>query len=334
MGQFYAPGSAGAVEIFRSRSVVGFRHAYRDRRPPAGAWAPRSGSRVDQSPHLRRNRCAASGYTGDVATTGRADRFRTGGLTRATMASCRNARGLSGGFTARFTPTGFSCSRDYLRAHRDRYDEVLISDVRDVAFQAHPFTDIAQSRGPLLSRRRQPHDRQRADQHGLARLFLPGERCRTSSSPAASAAAVSVLGGMTAMTAYLDRMNADLAAVPMKVRRKIGADTAFHNRMGHLTKEIPVESWSRTTCTSQQWGSSRLRPTASARMAQSAPRDGTLPAILHQYDRLPEIKAPVEAALATKVANRLSCRRSRRFLGMAKNHAPKRLSVSGGRRML
>src|SRR5262245_59320408 len=30
----------------------------------------------------------------------------------------------------------------YLREHASRYDEVLISDVRDVAFQAHPFIGL------------------------------------------------------------------------------------------------------------------------------------------------------------------------------------------------
>ena len=73
-----------------------------------------------------------------------------------------------------------------------------------------------------------------------ARLFLPESDVERLKPCRISCCGV-VLGGMAAMSTYLDRMNADLAAVPMKVRRKIGADTAFHNRMGHLTKDIPVE---------------------------------------------------------------------------------------------
>ena len=96
------------------------------------------------------------------------------------------------------------------------------------------------------------------------------------------------------MTAYLDRMNADLAAVPMKVRRKIGADTAFHNHMGHLTKDFPVEMVENNVHVATMG----IEPASTYRIgADGAVRtaSGTLPAILHQYDRLPEIKSPVEA---------------------------------------
>jgi hypothetical protein len=99
---------------------------------------------------------------------------------------------------------------------------------------------------------------------------------------------------MAAMTAYLDRMNADLAAVPMKVRRKIGADTAFHNRMGHLTKDVPVVMVENNVHVATMG----IEPASAYRAGADGvvrTAGGALPAILHQYDRLPEIRGPVEA---------------------------------------
>ena len=94
------------------------------------------GFRVDQV-RIFVESLRASGYTGDVAMLV--------GLTDFELAAYLRRYGVSPKrtwFIRRFHGPihayRFQLFADYLRAHRDRYDEVLISDVRDVAFQAHP----------------------------------------------------------------------------------------------------------------------------------------------------------------------------------------------------
>jgi hypothetical protein len=187
----------------------------------------------------------------------------------------------------------FQLFANYLHKHRQRYDEVLISDVRDVAFQAHPFDGITSTavhyflEGDMRTIGNEPTNMV------YVRLFLPEHDVERLKPHRISCCGV-VLGGMMEMTAYLARMNADLAAVPLKVRRKIGADTAFHNRIGHLTKDVPVIMVENNVHVATMG----IEPVSAYRIdSDNAIRtvDGALPAILHQYDRIPEIKAPVEA---------------------------------------
>ena len=132
-----------------------------------------------------------------------------------------------------------SAVRDCPQRGRSRYDEVLISDVRDVAFQAHPFDGIASPACHFFLEGDNRTIGNEPTNMVYVRTFLPPEDVERLKPYRISCCGV-VLGGMAAMTAYLARMNADLAAVPLGVRRKIGADTAFHNRIAHLTQDMPV----------------------------------------------------------------------------------------------
>lgn len=249
------------------------------------------GFRVDQV-RIFVESLRASGYTGDVAMLI--------GVTDFALASYLRRHGVTPNriwFIRRFHGPihayRFQLFADHLRAYRDRYDEVLISDVRDVAFQAHPFTDIS---SPAVHYFLEGDNRTIGNEPTnmvYARLFLPEtdvERLK----PCRISCCGVVLGGMTAMSGYLDCMTADLAAVPMNVRRKIGADTAFHNRIGHLTGMVPVEMVENNvhvaTMGIEPASTYRIGPDHVIRTHEDA-----VPAILHQYDRIPELKAAVEA---------------------------------------
>ena len=106
-----------------------------------------------------------------------------------------------------------------------------------------------------------------------------------------------LLGGTHAIAAYLERMTARLRAVPLPVRRKIGADTAFHNLIAHVTHEVPAVIVENNVLVATMGiePASRYLIGADGRIRT---RDGHLPAILHQYDRIDEIRAPVEARFA------------------------------------
>lgn len=187
----------------------------------------------------------------------------------------------------------FQLFANLLASVASRYDQVLLSDVRDVVFQADPFAGLAGDTCQFFLEGDRRTIGNEPTNMVYMRSFLPPDQVRALEPFRISCCGI-VLGSMKAMTAYLARMAADLAAVPLKVRRKIGADTAFHNRMSHLSKEIPVELVENNVhvATMGIEPASTYRADSNGTIRVAA--DGHLPAILHQYDRLPEIKAPVE----------------------------------------
>jgi hypothetical protein len=180
-----------------------------------------------------------------------------------------------------------------LRRHAGRYDQVLVSDVRDVLFQKHPFADVASAAcrfyleaGPWTIGS-EPTNRR------WANVFLtPAEAERIG--PCRITCCGVVLGGAPAMTDYLARLAAYLQALPIRLRREGGADTVFHNKIAHLTREVAAEivendvhvaTMGLTPPSAYVAGTDGLIRTA----------DGRAPAILHQYDRIPALKRAVEA---------------------------------------
>src|SRR5262249_12630084 len=107
-----------------------------------------------------------------------------------------------------------------------------------------------------------------------------------------------LLGGTQAIVAYLERMTARLRAVPLPIRRKIGADTAFHNLIAHVTREVPAVIVENNVLVATMGiePATRYLGGADGRMR---PRDGPRPATLNQYARLEEIRARVGARFAS-----------------------------------
>jgi hypothetical protein len=185
-----------------------------------------------------------------------------------------------------------------VRAARVRYDYVLTSDVRDVVFQRHPFEGIATPEcrfyleGAPWTFATEPVNRR------WAKLFLSPADFERISACRISCCGV-VLGGIGPMTAYLERMAADLHALPLRLRREGGADTIFHNRIAHLKHEVDlivvennfhVATMGIEPASTYAIGSDQLIQLA----------DGRAPAICHQYDRVPHILKAVKARLADK----------------------------------
>ena len=237
----------------------------------------------------------ASGYRGDVVILV--------GLRDFALARYLKSRGVTAKrtwFIRRFHGPihayRFELFASVLRASAGKYDRVLVSDVRDVVFQAHPFAGITSEACHFFLEGDNRTIGNEPTNMVYMRSFLPPAEVEQIAPSRISCCGV-VLGGGAAMTAYLTRMAAELAAVPLKVRRKIGADTAFHNRMAHLpartSTPIPVvlveNNVHVATMGIEPASSYRSEPGGTIRTLE-----GHLPAILHQYDRLPEIKTPVE----------------------------------------
>jgi hypothetical protein len=174
-----------------------------------------------------------------------------------------------------------------------RYDQVLVSDVKDVLFQGHPFAGV---NGPGCrfyleaapwTFATEPTNRR------WAKLFLTPEEFSAISACRISCCGV-VLGDAENVAQYLTRLAGYLQALPRELRLAGGADTAIHNRMAHLTHEVPgtiVENDLHVATMGISPPGTYLAGTDG--LIRTA--DGRLPAILHQYDRVPDI-APIVAA--------------------------------------
>ena len=174
-----------------------------------------------------------------------------------------------------------------------RYDQVVVSDVKDVLFQRHPFADV---RGPgcrfYLEAAPWTIATEPTNQR-WAKLFLSTEEFAAISPCRVSCCGV-VLGDAASVAQYLARLAGYLQALPPELRREGGADTIFHNKMVHLTREVPgtiVENDEHVATV----GISPPGTYVAGADGLIRTADGHLPAILHQYDRLPDVARFVAA---------------------------------------
>lgn len=189
---------------------------------------------------------------------------------------------------------------DFLDKHGDKYDQVLTSDVRDVAFQANPFDGVAGD-GCQFYLEAAPHTIG-SDRHnsGFARTFLTPEQTAALGPKRITCCGV-VLGGSRQMRAYLTRIRALMAAIPARKRYKIGADTAFHGLLAYLQPapdSVVVENNLHVaTMGLEPHEHYTLEPGPKVVYRPS----GTAPPILHQYDRYPDIAAAFEQRFEASV---------------------------------
>jgi hypothetical protein len=186
----------------------------------------------------------------------------------------------------------------YLRARLSRYDQVMMSDVRDVVFQRNPFDGIASPKCHfyLESAARTIGD-DPTNSRWVRGCFSATEAeqlasCRISCSGI-------TIGGTAAIIAYLEQMAARIRGMPWRIYRQIGHgyDQAIHNYLVHLDSAIDgivVEN-------NQHIATMALEPRAVYRLDRASliygPDDRLLP-ICHQYDRFPDLKKAVEAHFA------------------------------------
>jgi hypothetical protein len=188
---------------------------------------------------------------------------------------------------------------DYLRAQASRYDQVMMSDVRDVVFQRNPFDGVANPKCHFYL-------------EGAARTIgedATNSRWVRGCFSAADAERLAVrriscsgitIGGTAAITAYLERMATRIRTMPLRIYRRIGHgyDQAIHNYLVHLDSAIDgivVEN-------NQHIATMALEPRAFYRLDQKSliygPDDHLFP-ICHQYDRFPDLLKAVEARFSS-----------------------------------
>jgi hypothetical protein len=97
-----------------------------------------------------------------------------------------------------------------------------------------------------------------------------------------------ILGGAPEMRDYLRALSTRLRAVPWPTRRRIGADSAMHNLIAHVTHDVPgrlIENNGRVATMG-------LEPPGTYHIDEAgriACADGHVPPICHQYDRSPDL---------------------------------------------
>ncbi len=239
----------------------------------------------------------ASGYAGDVMMLIRWPGLRVGRYLK--------SRGVdvirvfqTRSFTRSVHARRYAIYLDYLRARRDRYDHVMMSDTRDVVFQGNPFDGI---NGPkchfFLESAARTIGQDPTNSRWVRGCFTAAEaealaRCRISCSGI-------TIGGTAAIMAYLEHMVARVRAMPMRIYREIGHgyDQAIHNFLVHLDPAIDgiVEENNGHIATMA------LEPREFYRLDQDARihgPDGRLFPICHQYDRFPDLLQAVSARYA------------------------------------
>jgi hypothetical protein len=183
---------------------------------------------------------------------------------------------------------------NYLRKRLSRYDQVMMSDVRDVLFQKNPFDGITSPQCHFYLEAA-PHTigEDPTNSRWVRGCFTEAEAdklagCRISCSGI-------TIGGTDAIVAYLEKMVAKVRAMPWRIYRRIGHgyDQAIHNYLVHLDPAINgivVEN-------NRHIATMALEPRAAYRLDHDGRihgTDGRLFPICHQYDRFPDLLKEME----------------------------------------
>jgi hypothetical protein len=168
-----------------------------------------------------------------------------------------------------------------------------MTDVRDVVFQRHPFEGISDNSCYFFLENADWTIGREPTNMRWMQTFLTPRQTERLLDKRISCCGVS-LGDVQSIIEYLDRMAMHLRSVPMRIKRRHGADTAFHNLIVHFALDVD----SVITENDQHVATMGLESPSIYLLGVDGrvrTRNGDLPAILHQYDRLPEIGQAVEA---------------------------------------
>jgi hypothetical protein len=189
---------------------------------------------------------------------------------------------------------------DYLRKRLGRYDQVMMSDTRDVVFQANPFDGITSPKCHFyLESAARTIGEDPTNSRWVKGCFSAAEAQALASHRICCSGIT--IGGTAAIAAYLEKMAARVHDTPFRVYRQIGHgyDQAIHNYLVHLDPTIDgvvVEN-------NGHIATMALEPRAFYSLDSEArihAPDGRLFPICHQYDRFADIRAAVEAKFSKR----------------------------------
>lgn len=195
-----------------------------------------------------------------------------------------------------------ACSRyffylAYLHAHAARYDRVLLTDVRDVVFQADPFS--WESGAPLqffLEHRGTTIGGHPGNALWMRNAY--GEAALAQLARQRVSCSGVTFGSTEGMLRYLAAMTDQIAAATPRISGFDGYDQAVHNHLIH-TNAFPdaelLENGRGPVLTMHGVPTAEFRLAPDGRLLDDA---GRLVPVLHQYDRHPPLRERLHAALA------------------------------------
>ena len=185
--------------------------------------------------------------------------------------------------------------KEYLRAHAADYDQVMLADTRDVVFQKNPFEGMDEPNCHFFLEAAPRTIGEDETNWRWVSHTVSAADAQTLSTRRISCSGITI-GGTQAVIAYLERLTALVSAMPYRIYREIGHgyDQALHNYLVHLAPDIDgivVEN-------NGHIATMAIEPRTRYEIDDKAVirlNDGHLPAICHQYDRFPDLRATVEA---------------------------------------
>ena len=179
---------------------------------------------------------------------------------------------------------------DYLTGVGADADYVMVSDVRDVLFQRDPFAGVVDDLEVFLEAdhvtlRSEPFNRRWIRQ-------LYGRRTLSKLAGFTASCSGVTLGTRAGMCRYLRIMVSELA----RHRRPLGShDQGAHNYLLRTNRFAPVQIKSNELSRVITLGLQRRVSVNTDGLIIN--RDGTLPAVVHQYDRYPDLAARLRGAV-------------------------------------
>ncbi|EFL52937.1 conserved hypothetical protein [Solidesulfovibrio fructosivorans JJ]] len=195
----------------------------------------------------------------------------------------------------RYTVTGgrFFVFREFLLGQKDRLERLMLTDVRDVAFQRDPFTGLSET-GAHCFLEREDHCLGSETFNADAMRRAYGEDALRELADRPISCVGVTAGDRDSMLAYLDALTDELAAMAEDF---FGSDQAAHNRIVHAAGAAFVRLHGSDTPHVLHMG---LVPPGDvpldARRAVCNSK-GDVVAVLHQYDRHPEVAARLRESL-------------------------------------
>jgi hypothetical protein len=175
----------------------------------------------------------------------------------------------------------------YAAAHFQRYRWIMTSDLRDVLIQSDPAAELDDGRVQFFLENGRHTISENPYAARWMHLFIPRQlhaeygRCR----PACCGV---ILGGGSEMAVYLTALARRIGSISLRHRFRVGADTALHNLIAHITRDVPgvlVEN-------NRRVATMGLEPDGTYHIDTAgliACVDGHVPSICHQYDRMPDL---------------------------------------------
>lgn len=177
---------------------------------------------------------------------------------------------------------------NFIQRHQHRYDQVLLTDVRDVFFQANPFVPPESEQLILaLESNRECLRSQTTNARWLDYAY--GRSAWDAFGDSRISCAGTILGPTSAILAYLDTMSSEIARLTHRLVGQDGLDQGVHNfllRTHRLPSARLTENGEGPFATLHGEDLSIFLRDQRGRLLN---RNGALIPVVHQYDRHPEL---------------------------------------------